>query len=215
MIGKILRFLFFAGFIRPLVVLILGLRVRNRERLPLKGPAIIAANHNSHMDTMVLMSLFPLKQLPNVHPVAAADYWLANRWIAWFANHIIGVVPIERKRSNREDDPLQPCYDALENDQIIIFFPEGSRGEPEKLSEVKSGVAKLAGRYPDVPVVPIFLHGLGKVWPRGDFLIVPFTVDVVIGRALKGSTCSSKEFLRRYKTRIEKLAAQGNFTSWV
>ncbi len=215
MIGKLLRFLFFAGFIRPLVVLILGLRVRNRERLPVKGPAIIAANHNSHMDTMVLMSLFPLKQLPNVHPVAAADYWLANRWIAWFANHIIGVVPIERKRSNREDDPLQPCYDALEKDQIIIFFPEGSRGEPEKLSEVKSGISILAGRYPDVPVVPIFLHGLGKVWPRGDFLIVPFTVDVVIGRALKGSTCSSKEFLRRYKTRIEKLAAQGNFTSWV
>ena len=215
MIGKISRFLFFAGFIRPLVVLILGLRVRNRERLPVKGPAIVAANHNSHMDTMVLMSLFPLKKLPIVHPVAAADYWLANRWIAWFANNIIGVVPIERTRKSHNDDPLQPCYDALDNNQIIIFFPEGSRGEPEKMSEVKSGIAKLAGRYPDVPVVPIFLHGMGKVWPRGDFLIVPFTVDVVIGRALKGSTCSSKEFLRRYKTRIEKLAAQGNFASWV
>ena len=215
MIAKILRFLFFAAFIRPLVVLILGLRVRNRERLPLRGPAIIAANHNSHMDTMVLMSLFPLKRLPHVHPVAAADYWLANRWIAWFANNIIGVVPIERRRENRDDDPLQPCYEALDQGQIIIFFPEGSRGEPEKLSEVKPGIALLAARYPDVPVVPIFLHGMGKVWPRGDFLIVPFTVDVVIGRALKGSTCSSKEFIRRYKTRIEKLAAQGNFASWV
>jgi 1-acyl-sn-glycerol-3-phosphate acyltransferase len=214
MIGKILRFLFFAGFIRPFVVILLGLRVRNRERLPIKGPAIIAANHNSHMDTMVLMSLFPLKQLPHVHPVAAADYWLANRWIAWFANTIIGIVPIERKRKNRDVDTLQPCYDALENDQIIIFFPEGSRGEPEKLSEVKGGIAKLAAKYPDVPVVPIFLHGMGKVWPRGDFMIIPFTVDVVIGRSLKGSSCSSKEFLRRYKTRIEKLAAQGNFTTW-
>ncbi|MCA9924409.1 MAG: 1-acyl-sn-glycerol-3-phosphate acyltransferase [Anaerolineales bacterium] len=215
MIATALRFLFFATFIRPFVYVILGLRVRNRERLPTKGPAIIAANHNSHMDTMVLMTLFPLKKLPIVRPVAAADYWLANRWIAWFANNIIGVVPIERKRENPDDDPLEPCDDALEKGQIIIFFPEGSRGEPEKMSEVKGGIAKLAARHPDVPVVPIFLHGMGKVWPRGDFLIVPFTVDVIVGRALKGSTCSSQEFLRRYKTRIEKLAAQGNFTSWV
>ena len=83
--GKLLRFLFFAGFIRTIVYIILGLRIRNRERLPITGPAIITSNHNSHMDTMVLMSLFPLKQLPQVHPVAAADYWLANRWISWFA----------------------------------------------------------------------------------------------------------------------------------
>ncbi|MCP5099402.1 MAG: 1-acyl-sn-glycerol-3-phosphate acyltransferase, partial [Chloroflexi bacterium] len=172
-------------------------------------------NHNSHMDTMVLMSLFPLKQLHQVHPVAAADYWLANRWISWFANHIIGIVPIERQRENKDDDPLQPCYDALERGDIVVFYPEGSRGEPEKMSEMKSGIALLAEKCPDVPVVPIFLHGMGKVWPRGEGLIVPFTVDVMIGRALKGGSCSRKEFMRRYRTRIEKLAAQGNFPSWV
>jgi 1-acyl-sn-glycerol-3-phosphate acyltransferase len=58
--NSLLRFLFYAVFIRLIVLIILGLNARHRERLPKSGPAIIVANHNSHLDTMVLMTLFRL-----------------------------------------------------------------------------------------------------------------------------------------------------------
>ena len=58
-----LKKLFFALFVRPVVLLISGVHITGKEKLPLEGPCIIVANHNSHLDTMVLMSLFPLSHM--------------------------------------------------------------------------------------------------------------------------------------------------------
>lgn len=57
---------------------------------------------------------------------------------------IIGILPIKRKCGNRKDDLLAPFHENLNSSNIQIFFPEGSRGEPEHLTNFKAGVAKLA-----------------------------------------------------------------------
>ena len=59
--------------VRPIARLLFGLDVIGQEKLPTKGPAIVAANHNSHVDTIVLLCLFPSKLLPIVRPVAVAQ----------------------------------------------------------------------------------------------------------------------------------------------
>jgi len=210
---KALRLLFFALIVRGVTLIVLGLNIRHRERLPRGGPAVLAANHNSHLDTMVLMSLLPLSLLDRVRPVAAADYFLRNRVLAWFATGIVGILPIRRHPADSAEDPLAPLAAALDRGEILIFFPEGSRGEPEQLAEFKSGIARLKERRPAVPVTPVFMHGLGKALPRGETLLVPFFVDVFIGEPVPW-TGARQTFMEGFKAAMTALADEGQFPAW-
>jgi 1-acyl-sn-glycerol-3-phosphate acyltransferase len=209
----LLRWLFFVLIVRPLALIVIGLNVRHRERLPKAGPALIVANHNSHLDTLVLISLFPLHQLPHIRPVAAVDYFLRNRLLAWFALNLIGIVPLQREIKASAGDPLAAASAALEQGAILILFPEGSRGEPERLSRFKSGVAHLAKRHPAVPVIPIFLHGLGKSLPKGEALLVPFFCDVFVGEAMPWNG-DKQAWMSALDGAMQALASEGKFAAW-
>lgn len=213
LLNTLLRYLFFAVVVRVVVLFVLGLNVRHRQRIPKRGPAIIIANHNSHLDTMVLMTLFPLSQLANIQPVAAMDYFLANKYLAWFARHIIGILPISRKREHGNDDPLADISRALEDGRILIFFPEGTRGEPEHMVRFKKGIARLAERHPQVPVVPVYLRGLGKALPKGEALLVPFFCDVFVGEALPW-TGDCKSYMVQLEQAMNQLASEEHFPNW-
>jgi 1-acyl-sn-glycerol-3-phosphate acyltransferase len=192
---------------------VLGTNVRGREHLPAKGPAIIVANHNSHLDTLTIMTMFPLRDLPKLRPVAAMDYFMRTNLMAWFATNIIGIIPIVRGGHDAHANPLAPCEEALDRGEILIIFPEGSRGEPEHLSQFKKGVAHLAKARPDVPVHPLFMHGLGKALPKDSILIVPFNCDVVAGEPFRW-TGAIDSFMDTLQTRMAALAAQIHMSAW-
>jgi 1-acyl-sn-glycerol-3-phosphate acyltransferase len=210
----VLRFLFFLLIVRPIVLVVLGLNVRHRERLPKRGPAIVVANHNSHLDTMVLMTLFPPGTLPRLRALASADYFLKNRLFGWFARRIIGIVPLySKEQAGLRADRLAGAVEALDRGAILILFPEGTRGEPERIAAFKAGVAHLAQRRPDVPIIPVFLHGLGKALPKGESVLVPFFCDVFIGEAMKW-TGERAGFMAALAQRINALAAEGRLPPW-
>lgn len=213
-----LRPLFFALLVRPLVLLGFGLRVRDRARLPREGPALIVANHNSHLDVLVLTTLFPLRLLRWLRPVAAADFFGRTRLLAWFTRRVIGAILIDRSGAKRAADgsydPLAAVAAALEAGDIVILFPEGTRGEPEQLGSFKRGVAHLAGRLPDVPVTPIFLHGLGKALPKNDWLPVPFVLDVLVGEPLRWNG-DRDAFMAKLERAMNDLAEAGHFPPWL
>ncbi len=207
-----LQLIFFVLLVHPFLALVLGVNLRHAQHLPQTGPAILAANHNSHLDTLLLMSLFPLSKLHRVRSVAVADYFLKNPFIAWFALNIMHILPLAR-RPKPGVAPLAHIEAALTAGDILILFPEGSRGEPEKRSQLKSGIAHLMKHAPDVPVVPIYFHGLGKALPKGDWLPIPFFVDGFVGEALTWQD-NRADTMQALEARFAEREQQGGCIAW-
>lgn len=84
------------------------------------------------------------------------------------------------------------CHSAFGAGDILILFPEGSRGQ---LETFKTGIAHIAKRHPEVPIAPVSLHGLGKALPRGEGVLVPFFCNVFVGESIPW-TGGRDEFMR-------------------
>jgi 1-acyl-sn-glycerol-3-phosphate acyltransferase len=139
-----LRRLVLVGLFRPLARIFTGADVVGREHLPLKGPAILAANHASHVDTFLLLAMYPSQALDRVRPAAAADYFLSNPLMSWFSRTIVGIVPVWRDKAGSGVDVLAPVRAALAAGDIVLIFPEGTRGDGEEMASLKSGVPARA-----------------------------------------------------------------------
>ncbi|MDJ0697518.1 lysophospholipid acyltransferase family protein [Mastigocoleus sp. MO_188.B34] len=219
--NRVLKFLFVL-IAKFLIFIILGLRIKHKELLPSNGPAILVANHNSHLDTFAIMSLFPLSMAHNLRPLANEQYFLQkNSCLAWFSQHVLDIIPV-RCNSNQEDSPkenspkdictkhrtfFKDCAAALAQNQILILYPEGSRGEPESLKEFRCGIAHLAKRHPNVPIIPIFIYGLGKALPKGKCLLVPFLCFMSIGQTLYWGG-DKQTFLHKLREQMQTLSAE-------
>ncbi|MDQ0464785.1 1-acyl-sn-glycerol-3-phosphate acyltransferase [Caulobacter ginsengisoli] len=182
---KFLRFLLLLLVARPIARFLTGADVTGRKLLPLKGPAIVAANHNSHIDTLLLLTIFPSRAMLRIRPAAASDYFLKDPVIGWFSRNLIGIVPVARDRVGTGEDILAPAREALAAGDIIVVFPEGTRGDAsDEMARLKSGVARLAEAFPDAPVTPVWIQGAGRVLPKGEHIPVPMNCAVLVGEPL-------------------------------
>ena len=95
----------------------------------------------------------------------------------------------------------------LEAGQSIIIFSEGTRG-PERLpSPFKSGLYRLAQRFPDVELIPVYLDNLHRSMPKGTFLPVPLICTVRFGAPLPRIAGEDKSaFLERARNAVIELA---------
>jgi 1-acyl-sn-glycerol-3-phosphate acyltransferase len=159
------------------------------------------------------MSLFPFRLLPHLRPVAAADYFLKPGLTGWFATNIIGIIPVKRGSGKEGGNPLLLAQQALERGEILVLFPEGTRGEPETFKEFKKGIGHLAHALPQVPVLPIFMYGLGKALPKGSALLVPFNCTASVGEPLYGKV-SYGAFVTELEAAMTGLAAQERLPVW-
>jgi len=206
--ARILRVLFILLFVKPLVFIGLGLNIINRQNLPMNGPVVVAANHNSHLDTLVLLALFPISIIHKVRPVAAADYFLSNPIVAWLSLNVIGIIPIRRSPSKEQKEAIfDECHKALEQGDILIIFPEGSRGEPEVMSGLKKGIYHLVKDHPQCAVVPVVMRGLGASLPKGTAMFVPFNCDVVLGDSVSDFS-DADEFIEIMQEQYQMLSEQ-------
>ena len=211
----LIRLLFLMLIGRPIARLMTGADVIGRERLPLKGPAIIAANHNSHVDTVLMLTIFPPRALRWLRPAAAADYFLKDPVIGWFSRNIIGIVPVARARAGTGEDVLAPARQALAEGAIVIIFPEGTRGDAtDEMAQLKSGVARLAEAYPSAPVFPVWIEGAGRVLPKGAAIPVPVNCTVLVGEPI-GWSGERDAFMARLRDSLLALKDQAPPQRWI
>lgn len=192
--------------VKPFIFWFLGVNAGNMERLPKNGPAIIVANHNSHLDTLIIMSLFSMTKILKIFPVAAEDYFCDTKFKEWFYKTFIGILPIKRKVGKiKKEELFKEINNTLKDKNIVIIYPEGTRGEDNHISEFKTGVAHLAAMNPDVPVIPLYINGTDKILPKIDAVLVPFIADIYVAEPVYYDKSPTKIFTQKIQHEVEKL----------
>ena len=109
---------------------------------------IYFANHNSHIDFILLWSSLPTPIRRKTRPIAASDYWTKDGLRRFLIQDTFNGVTIQRNRENNAD-PLQPVKDVLAQGYSIIFFPEGTRNleDDVELLTFKSGLYNLHQQF--------------------------------------------------------------------
>ena len=65
------------------------------------------------------------------------------------------------------DKVFAQCHQSLDQDEILIIFPEGTRGRPEQMGKIKKGLFYLLKDRTDTKITPVSMQGLGQALPRG------------------------------------------------
>jgi len=156
------------------LVVFLALRphVTGLHNVPRRGPVILASNHLSFIDSIII----PLVVPRHVTFIAKAEYFtgrgLKGRVYRWFFT-TMGHVPVQRDDPRAGQRSLEDALAVLERGGAFGIYPEGTRSRDGKLHQGRTGVAwlALAGQ---APVVPVALRGTDKVQPVGKRLPRPY-----------------------------------------
>jgi long-chain acyl-CoA synthetase len=205
-------------WILPLARYFVDLTVEGREHLEnLKGPVIFAANHQSHMDTPVVMIAMPARWRYAMAPAMSKDFFKAHFFPAGFtrkkvfwnslwyylACQFFNAFPIPQREAGTRQT-MRYMGEVLADDYSVLIFPEGVRRREGELAPFMPGIGMMGARL-GVPVVPVRIEGLDKVlhpkmkWPvRGP-------VRVAFGAPLKLSGDDYAALAEQVETAVQAL----------
>ena len=151
-------------------------RIEGVHNIPRTGPVLIASNHLSFVDSVVIPVVVPRK----VVFLAKAEYFEGSGvkgrlQRGWFEG--LGMVPVDRDDTRAAVDSLQIALDVLARGEAFGLYPEGTRSRDGRLYRGKVGVAELALKS-GAPIVPTALIGTERLQPVGSTL--PKLVKVTV-----------------------------------
>ncbi len=187
--------------------------VHNLDRLGGNdGPLIFVANHHSHLDTALLLTTLPMPWRHELVVAAAADYFFDTAPKAALAAWAYGAVPMERRRASRRS--ADRAATLLEDGWSLLIFPEGGRS-PDGWGQPHKGGAAYLGVRCGVPVVPVHLHGTGRVLPKGRTVPEPHAVQINVGAPLRPEPDEdARRFALRVEAGIARLADETSSDWW-
>ena len=146
---------------------------RGSENVPATGGCVICANHASFLDPPVVGVGVGHRQVRFM----ARDTLFKGRFMSWLLP-AIGVIPLDRTRG--DISALRKAIQSLKSGAVIGLFPEGTRSPDGQLQEPKGGVAFLIAKA-GVPVVPAYINGTFRAYPKGARFIRPCKVSITYG----------------------------------
>ena len=138
------------------------------DEIPREGPVILAANHISNADAVILGAWLTKSLGRRIH-------WLGKKemfdWpVVGYVARNGGIHPVDRGAA--DVDAFRTAERVLREGHILMIFPEGTRSPTGELQKPKDGLAMLALRT-GAPIVPIGISNTDRVWPKGKLLPRP------------------------------------------
>ena len=202
---KIILIIIYTVFWRNFLRIFIGLQYFNNKSLRNIKQFILIANHNSHMDTMALMSAIPSRFIHRVHPIAARDFFGGSLFSRILMRYLVNATLIRRDREDPERDPIDDMDKMLKKQRSLILYPEGSRGIPGKMSNFKRGLGYLVQRNPNINVIPVYLENIYKTLPKGKKLILPYNCSIKFGQPIKFNSLEMEDILKTAEKEILKV----------
>ena len=163
---------------------------------------IYFANHQSHFDWVLIWAALPRELRATTRPIAARDYWTATPLKHWITREVFHAVYVSRTRTD-DEEPLQPLADALTHGDSLVIFPEGTRSHKDEPQAFKSGLYHLAAQFPQVQLIPAWIHNVQRVMPKGEVVPVPILCTVTFGAPLERIDGEDKgAFLERARAAV-------------
>ncbi len=211
----------FANLLASVARGITGVQVQWAGCEPDEKQRIYFANHTSHLDFVVLWSGLPPDLRAHTRPVAAQDYWESSALRRYVVTNVFNAVLVQRGVMAQAKSPEEARYAgrelieqmaaALGDRYSLILFPEGTRGNGEKVGSFRAGLYHLALRRPDVELVPAYLENMNRILPKGEVLPVPMLSLLTFGKPIQVEPGEEKEaFLERAREAVSSLRRIGS-----
>lgn len=168
------------GLNRVLMRGLFRLSVEGRERVPARGPVVIACNHTSYLDPFAVAAALPLARLDSLYWAGWTGTAFANP-LTRFVSRAAQVIPVDPQQGARASLALAAI--VLDREQGLIWFPEGRRSKSGEMQPLRPGIGLLLARYP-VPVVPVSIRGSHEAMPPGKRLPRLRPVSIHFGETL-------------------------------
>ncbi len=159
----------------PLLRLLWRPRTEGLANIPAAGGAILAANHVSFLDPLLLPLVVPRRRVMFL----AKSKYIDKRYLGWFL-HGVGVIPVSPQEPGGAADAVSAGVAAVRAGHLVGIFPEGTRSPDGQLRRGKTGVARIA-LAAGVPVIPAAIIGTDRAFPRGARLPRPCPVRIRFG----------------------------------
>ena len=165
------------------------LAITGREKLPAHGPFVLAANHCSHLDALVLGAALTPRHRERAFPIAAGDVFFQSTVTSRFSAIMLNALPMWRK--NCGPHALADLRRKLQEEKaVFIIFPEGGRSRNGSMMPFKHGIGMIVAET-NVPVVPCRLAGTFEALPPNQKLPRPVSIKLSIGDALAFTSTSN------------------------